>query len=60
MVAEFIWTAADFEDLLADHAAVQHDQAFEELVNSQDFDVWSYLNNMTWSAMEADPEWRPE
>lgn len=58
MTLEFVWTAESFEDLFADQAAEQHDEVFEQIVNAQDFDVWAYLNQMEWAAMEADPNWK--
>lgn len=43
---EFVWTAEDFEDLLADNLADQHDSSFDEYFQSPDFDVWAHLE--TW------------
>lgn len=45
LTLEFVWTAEDFEDLLADQAAEQHDKIFEEIIQSEDFDVWRYLDS---------------
>lgn len=48
LVLEFIWTAEDFEDLLADDLA-DKSSAFDELLyeklSDPDFDVWSYLES---------------
>ena len=48
LVLEFIWTAEDFEDLLADDLA-DKSSAFDELLYQKlcdpDFDVWSYLES---------------
>lgn len=49
---EFVWTAEDFEDLLADNLADQRELAFEEYVQSPDFDVWAHLE--TWRGEEHD------
>ena len=38
-VIEFVWTAEDFENLLFDQEAEDRDCAFEEIVQSQDFNV---------------------
>lgn len=48
LTLEFVWTAQDFEDLLADDLA-DKSSAFDELLyeklSDPDFDVWSYLES---------------
>ena len=45
---EFIWTAEDFEDLIADYQADQ--QVESEIVIDDALDVWSYLEG--WMAFQ--------
>jgi hypothetical protein len=45
---EFIWTAEDLEDLLADYQADQ--QAESEIILDDVLDVWSYLQG--WMAYQ--------
>lgn len=48
LTIEFVWTAEDFEDLLADDLA-DKSSAFDELLyqklSDPDFDVWDYLES---------------
>ena len=53
-VIEFVWTAEDFENLLFDQEAEDRDCAFEEIVQSQDFNVWKYLDD--WRNKSPYPE----
>lgn len=53
-VVEFVWTAEDFENLLLDQQAEERDCAFEEIVQSQDFNVWKYLDG--WRNKSPYPE----
>lgn len=47
---EFIWTAEDFEDLIADQLCQQYDCLNDEIIVDPDLDVWSFLEG--WMAIQ--------
>lgn len=49
-VLEFIWTAEDFEDLIADQLCQQYDCLNDEIIVDPDLDVWSFLEG--WMAFQ--------